>query len=679
MMKTIHTLITDHIDIWTAAETEKKSGRGRSSGNTGSIYGIKKLRELILELAVRGKLVPQDANDEPASELLKRIHAEKAKLVVEGKIKSKSPLTPLLQRGGSKSTAANSNSTSPPLVKGGAGGIYEEEQPFELPRGWEWVRLNELLSKIGAGSTPLGGKQVYVNDGVPFLRSQNVWNEGLRLDDVAYIKPETHQKMSGTHVRDGDLLFNITGASIGRCAIVPDSFDTGNVSQHVVIVRSISKEVLQFLHLVLISNHVQQTVMDVQVGVSREGLSIGKLGQFIIPIPPLTEQHRIVAKVDELMALCDQLETQHSNATEAHEKLVNHLLGTLTQSTVRGEPVEPHPSTSSGRTEFEDNWQRIAAHFDTLFTTEASIDALKQTLLQLAVMGKLVPQDPNDEPASELLKRIQTEKAKLAAEGKIKKSPLTPLLQRGGSKATAMAAMSSNAAFESDNAPPPSPTSPPFVKGGPGGISENEKPFALPRGWEWVRFGDYSTDIATGPFGSMIHQSDYVHGGVPLINPSHMIDDKIIADDSVSVSKTMAKTLDSYAIYQGDIVMARRGEVGRIAVVTKSEDGWLCGTGSFVLRFCEEVSRDYLRVFFRSNYARTYLAGEAVGTTMVNLNHGMLKKMPMELPPLAEQHRIVTKVDELMAICDQLKSRITEAKQLQKELADVLVEQAVSQ
>jgi len=110
MMKTIHTLITDHIDIWTAAETEKKSGRGRSSGNTGSIYGIKKLRELILELAVRGKLVPQDANDEPASELLKRIHAEKAKLVVEGKIKSKSPLTPLLQRGGSKSTAANSNS-----------------------------------------------------------------------------------------------------------------------------------------------------------------------------------------------------------------------------------------------------------------------------------------------------------------------------------------------------------------------------------------------------------------------------------------------------------------------------------------------------------------------------------------------------------------------------------------
>jgi len=137
----IQKLLTDHIDIWTAAETEKKSGRGRSSGNAGNVYGIKKLRELILELAMRGKLVPQDANDEPAGELLKRIQAEKVRLVAEGKIKSKSPLTPLLQRGGSKSTSANSNLTSPPLVKGGPGGISVDEQPFELPLGWEWTTL----------------------------------------------------------------------------------------------------------------------------------------------------------------------------------------------------------------------------------------------------------------------------------------------------------------------------------------------------------------------------------------------------------------------------------------------------------------------------------------------------------------------------------------------------------
>lgn len=189
-----------------------------------------------------------------------------------------------------------------------------------------WVRLNELLTKIGAGSTPLGGKQVYVNEGVPFLRSQNVWDDGLRLDDVAFITNDTHNKMSGTHVKSDDLLFNITGASIGRCAIVPDDFITGNVSQHVTIIRFVSTEILQFMHLVMTSKHVQQTVMDVQVGVSREGLSIGKLGQFVIPIPPITEQHRIVAKVDALMALCDQLKTRIQQANQQQQTIADALV-----------------------------------------------------------------------------------------------------------------------------------------------------------------------------------------------------------------------------------------------------------------------------------------------------------------------------------------------------------------
>jgi type I restriction enzyme S subunit len=256
---------------------------------------IDALKKTLLQLAVMGKLVPQDSNDEPASELLTRIQAEKAKLIAEVKIKQDKPLS---------------------LITNG-------EKPFELPQGWRWVRLNELLRKIGAGSTPLGGKQVYVNEGVPFLRSQNVWDEGLRLDDVAFITSETHQKMSGTHVCAGDLLFNITGASIGRCAIVPVNFETGNVSQHVTIVRPVSNEILLFLHLVLISRHVQQTVMDVQVGVSREGLSIGKLGQFVIPIPPISEQQRIVARVDELMSLCDQLKTRINRANQLQKKLAD--------------------------------------------------------------------------------------------------------------------------------------------------------------------------------------------------------------------------------------------------------------------------------------------------------------------------------------------------------------------
>lgn len=582
-MSAIQQLLTDHIDIWTAADTEKKSGRGRASGNAGSVYGIKKLRELILELAVRGKLVAQDVNDEPASELLKRIQAEKAKLIAEGKIKKDKPLA----------------------------GIVEAEKPFDLPKGWEWVRLNELLSKIGAGSTPLGGKQVYVNEGIPFLRSQNVWDDGLRLDDVAFIMPETHQKMSGTHVYAGDLLFNITGASIGRCAIVPDSFKTGNVSQHVTIVRTSSKEILQFLHLVLISRHVQQTVMDVQVGVSREGLSIGKLGQFIIPIPPLTEQHSIVAKVDELMALCDQLETRHSNAAEAHEKLVSHLLGMLTQSL--------------SAEDFSGNWQRIAAHFDTLFTTDSSIGSLKQTLLQLAVMGKLVPQDVNDEPACELLKLIQVEKAKLIAEGKIKKDkPLPP-------------------------------------------IAADEKSFYLPSGWSQIRFGEIIELVS----GQHLNPSEYFESpkndSIPYITGPADFGDK----GPVPIRHTCERR--AFAVC-GDILVTVKGSgVGKTNTVSQAELA---------------ISRQLMSVrpiITDVNYIEKLLITLAtrfqeltVGIAIPGISREDVLHAVIEIPPLAEQHRIVAKVDELMALCDQLKSRITDASQLRQKLADVMVEQAVA-
>ncbi len=256
------------------------------------------LEQTILQLAVRGLLVPQDPADEPASELLKQIRAEKDRLIAEGKIRKDKPLP----------------------------AISDEEKPFDLPQGWEWVRLNQLLSKIGAGSTPLGGREVYVSEGVKFLRSQNVWNDGLRLADVAYIKPETHEKMRGTVVVADDLLFNITGASIGRCAAVPADFDEANVSQHVTIVRPVLRNLKVFLHLTLTSNLVQQAVMDVQVGVSREGLSISKLGLFLIPLPPLAEQSRIVARVEALRALCGQLRQRLVASRDMQGQLASALL-----------------------------------------------------------------------------------------------------------------------------------------------------------------------------------------------------------------------------------------------------------------------------------------------------------------------------------------------------------------
>ena len=582
--------ITDNLDLWSSA-TKKKATVGRGKNGKISPHGINKLRELILELAVRGKLVPQDPNDEAASVLLEKIAEKKARLVEEGKVKKQITFSD----------------------------IPANEHPFHAPPGWEFVRLGNLATRIGSGSTPRGGKNAYVDSGIPFLRSQNVWNHGLQLDGVAFITEETHDKMANTVVLENDILLNITGASLGRCAIYPGGTGEANVSQHVSIIRPVIAEANEYLHFCILSPYVQKLVWERQVGMAREGLSKKVLELFEMPIPPLAEQHRIVAKVDELMALCDQLEQQQTDSLHAHQTLVRVFLDRMVDNANTRQPIHTE----------------LIAAFDTLFTTEEAIDQLKQTILQLAVMGKLVPQNPNDEPANLLLEKIAAEKQQLIKDKKIKKQkPLPP-------------------------------------------ISNEEKPFELPEGWEWCRFSCLSNEVATGPFGSMIHKADYVDNGVPLINPSHMIDSKIVEDTSISVTDLKAKELSSYKLYVNDIVMARRGEMGRCALVTKREENWLCGTGSFALRFNSILSRRYILLLFKTQWVQTYLGGESVGTTMTNLNHGILNKLPLLLPPVAEQHRIVAKVNELMALCDTLKDRLNEAQITQAQLADAVVEQAV--
>jgi len=193
---------------------------------------IPRLRQVVLELAVRGKLVPQDPGEEPVAELLKWIQAEKERLVKEREIKKLEKFAP----------------------------VEAGEIPFAIPSGWQIIRMGWLARKLGAGSTPLGGKTVYQNEGVPFLRSQNVHDNGLRLGDVALIPRAVHERMSGTHVQQHDVLLNITGASIGRCALVPSSFTEGNVSQHVAIIRLFAPEIRSFVHLSLTSPFFQKLI-----------------------------------------------------------------------------------------------------------------------------------------------------------------------------------------------------------------------------------------------------------------------------------------------------------------------------------------------------------------------------------------------------------------------------------
>ena len=345
------------------------------------------------------------------------------------------------------------------------------------------------------------------------------------------------------------------------------------------------------------------------------------------PLPPLAEQHRIVAKVGELMALCDQLESQHSNAAEAHEKLVSHLLGTLL---IPSQP--PLLQRGGGEAGGDSNWQRIAAHFDTLFTTDASIDALKQTLLQLAVMGKLVPQDSNDEPASELLKRIQTEKAKLITAGTLKKDkPLLP-------------------------------------------ITDDEKPFELPDGWEWARFPEL------GVFGR--GKSKHRPRNDPkLFNPGIY---PLVQTGEVARADNV---IGEYHSKYSDIGLAqsKMWPTGTLCITIAANiaDSALLGFDACfpdsVVGFvpCKPLyDTKYFLAFMKT--ARENLLKFAPSTAQKNINLEILESVLIPIPPLNEISRIVAKVDELMALCDQLKSRITDASRLQQKLADVLVEQAVA-
>lgn len=250
---------------------------------------IKQLRQTILNLAVRGKLVPQNPNDEPASELLERI----------------SEVT------GKSSHLRNSHST---------------HMPFELPEGWEWSQLGLITTKTGSGSTPRGGKTVYQTNGVLFLRSQNIYNDGLRLNDVAYINDITNEKMSGTIVESGDLLLNITGGSIGRCCLIPGTPINANISQHVAIIRLAVAGMRNFAHKVVQSPFFQSFVIGEQTGAGRGGLPKNRMDKIPVPIPPLAEQRRIVAKVVELMVLCDQLETQLTTTEADSRRLLEAVL-----------------------------------------------------------------------------------------------------------------------------------------------------------------------------------------------------------------------------------------------------------------------------------------------------------------------------------------------------------------
>jgi type I restriction enzyme S subunit len=543
-------LLTQHLDTWTTAPN-----------------GIKKLRELILELAVRGLLVPQNPDDEPASVLLEN--------------------------------------------------VKQYEAPFALPKSWTWVKLGDI------GSTNIGltySPNDVSNVGIPVLRSSNVQNGKIDLSDLVRVEKEIKDSLL---VEIGDLLIcarNGSKSLVGKTAMIKNLSEKTTFGAFMAIYRS---EYNAYIELFLKSPIFRRLLEGVSTTTINQ-ITQNNLKNTFVSIPPLAEQHRIVAKVDELMQLCDQLEQKQTSNQEIHAQLVSTLLTTLTQAT------DPQA--------FQAAWTRIAANFDSLFTTESSIEQLKQTILQLAVMGKLVEQEAGDEPASVLLEKIAQEKARLISEGKIKKSAPLPK------------------------------------------ISDDEKPFDLPDGWEWVRLGSVS-ELINGDRGKNYpNRDEYVskNEGIPFINTGHIEPNGDLNDLSMNfITQEKFDSLNNGKIQKGDLLYCLRGAtMGKTAFVNQYEKGAIASS-LVIIRLDGLLTEKYAYKFLISPYGKKLIKQYDNGSAQPNLSANSVTLYVSPLPPLAEQHRIVAKVDELMALCDQLKTKLNTAKTLQTQLTEALVQRVV--
>lgn len=581
----VEKLIVDHMATWTSAlQTRSTAGRG-SSGKI-DLYGIKKLRELILELAVRGKLVPQDPNDEPASELLKRIAAEKAELVKQGKIKKQKPLPE----------------------------ISEEEKPFELPEGWEWVTLATVGEIVGGGTPKSDNPQFWAKNGIKWITPADLYGlKGKYITSGARdISPAGLSNSSARLMPKGSVLFS-SRAPIGYVAIADAELSTNQGFKSCV---PYIKESAEYIYYFLLASAKK---IDAEAsGTTFKEVSGAIVSKILLPLPPLSEQLKIVSRANELMSLCDQLEQQSLTSLDAHQQLVETLLGTLTDS--------------QNAEELAENWTRISEHFDTLFTTEASVDALKQTILQLAVMGKLVPQDPNDEPASELLKRIAQEKAQLVKEGKIKKQKSLPP------------------------------------------ISDEEKPFELPEGWEW----SYLSDIGILARGRSKHRPRndptlYADGTIPLVQTGDVA-------RSNGCINTYSALYNQLGLSQSKLW--NKGTLCITIAANIADSGILnfdaCFPDSVVgfTPYENEIPVLYFHYFMMT--IKSTLEKFAPSTAQKNINIDILSQLFFPCPPLEEFHRIVDKVQNLLSVCDVLRAYIQSAQQTQLHLADALTDAAIN-
>ena len=491
------------------------------------------LRNSILQQAIQGKLVPQDPADEPASVLLQRIRKEKERLVKEGKLKKK-------------------DLESKP--------IEEDEIPFEIPESWEWCRISSIASVLGGKRIPAGRKLSQENTGHVYIRVSDMKENTVSTDNLQYVPEDIYPSISRYIINKEDVYITVAG-TIGRIGKIPSELDGANLTENADrLVFSVIDQ--DWLIKCLQSNTVQTQIVDVTTKVGQPKLAIARIQNLLIPLPPLAEQRRIVAKIEELMPLVER----YGKAQQALDQLNESL------------PAR-----------------------------------LRQSILQEAIQGRLVPQDPKEEPASELLKRIRKEKEQLVKEGKLKKKDL-------------------------ESKP----------------IEEDEIPFEIPESWEYVRLGELvynqtGLSYSKGDLEKKVSNPIRVLRGGNIQNGSWCIkgDDVMIAPEFV---KKPNLSLQKNTFITPAVTSLEH--LGKTALIEEDHNDIVAG--GFVLYLIpyyrqEDTYIKYLSYFFQTLFYNKFCKSIAnkSGQAFWNLSRQKLMELPIPLPPLSEQKRIVAKVKEL--------------------------------
>jgi len=532
--------------------------------------GVQKLREMILQLAVQGKLVSQNPKDEPASVLLEKVTAVKEQLVKEGKIRKPKSLP----------------------------AINADEIPYELPDNWQWVRLNDY-GDWGAGATPNRSKLEYYGGDTPWFKSGEL-NDDVVTESDEYVTKRALQDCSLRLNVPGDVLIAMYGATIGKVAVT----GVESTTNQAVCACTCHKGILNHFLLMLLKAYKPLFILG-GTGGAQPNISKVKIVNTVVPLPPLNEQKRIVAKVDELMGFCDELETNKQNAATNCLRLNNASLQGLVRATAANK--------------FNRRWQRICDNFDVLYSRPENVVKLRQTILQLAVQGKLVPQKPKDEPASMLLAKIKAEKDRLVKDGKIKK-------------------------------PKPLPA-----------VTTEDMLYELPDKWACLRLESICELITDGT-----HLTPkYTNEGRIFLSAQNVKPFRFMPENHRYVSeKDYQNYVKNKKAEYGDVLLTRVGAgIGEAAVIDKRLDFAIYVSLGLIKPLKNYLTSEFLVLWLNSPSGRGYSKRNTYGkgVSQGNLNLGLIRNFVIGLPPLREQKRIVAKVDELMGFCDALEAGLSES------------------